>query len=62
MKRLYIGPTAEVVEVSIKELIMKGSRVKSDQGIDYGGIDEEGGKDPASRRRDVWEDDEEGHE
>jgi len=32
--------------------------ITSDKGIDYGGVDEEGEKDPASRRHDVWEDEE----
>lgn len=31
--------------------------ITSDKGIDYGGVDEEGTKDPASRKyHDVWED------
>lgn len=34
----------------------------SDRDIDYGGVDEEGNKDPASRRYDVWGDDEEEQE
>ena len=40
-------------------MIICGSEgVSSDKGIDYGGVDEEGELDPASRRRDVWEDEE----
>jgi len=38
--------------------------VTSNNGIDYGGVDEDGELDPASRRhrRDVWDDDEEEEE
>jgi len=42
-------------------IIICGSKgITSDKGIGYGGVDEEGKADPASRRyhRDVWEDDE----
>ena len=37
--------------------------VTSNNGIDYGGVDEDGELDPASRRRrDVWDDEEEEEE
>ena len=30
-----------------------------DRDIDYGGVDEEGSKDPASRRKSLWDDEDE---
>jgi len=49
MKKTYIEPS-----------ICGSEGVTSDKGIDYGGVDEDGELDPASRRRrrDVWEDEE----
>ena len=47
----YIGP---------KTIICGSQDITSDQGITYGGVDDDGTKDPASRRhRDMWEDEKE---
>ena len=42
-------------------IVCASKGVISDKGIGYGGVDEDGEKDPASRRRrrDVWDDGEE---
>ena len=47
--------------MGISSIICTSGGVKSNNGIDYGGVDEDGELDPASRRhrRDVWEDEEE---
>ena len=37
-----------------ESMICSSPGVASDTGIGYGGVDEEGVKDPASRRYDVW--------
>ena len=62
MKKVYIRPFTVVLATDMEPL-MNGSGVSSNNGIDYGGVDEEGEKDPASNRHrktwDDWEDDEE---
>lgn len=53
MKKTYIGPITEVIKLTAEEQIMA---VSSDKGIGYGGVDEEGTYDPASRELDfLWE-------
>ena len=48
-----------VAKVEPLAMICGSKDVTSDKGIGYGGVDEEGTLDPASRRRrDVWEDEE----
>ncbi len=61
MKKTYIQPLTEVVQMGTMSFICGSQGVTSNNGIDYGGVDEEGKKDPASRRRrrDVWDDEEE---
>ena len=62
MKKTYIRPLMEV-EAEEPETMICGSQdiTGSDgYGITYGGVDEEGTMDPASRRRDVWEEEDEG--
>ena len=47
-----------MVRTAIEQLL-SGSGVQSDNGIDYGGVDEDGTKDPAARRhRSEWDDEE----
>lgn len=59
MRKTYLQPSAEVVKTMTVMMICGSEGVTSDKGIDYGGVDEEGDYDPASRRRrDVWEDEE----
>ena len=58
MKKTYIEPSVEMDGME-PETIICGS-VTSAMGIDYGGVDENGTKDPASRRQwDAWENEEE---
>ena len=63
MKKAYIEPSVMVEDVESTEMICSSNGVTSSgatEEITYGGIDEEGTKDPASRRhRDVWEDEDE---
>jgi hypothetical protein len=54
MKRVYLKPDIKAVEEDMDMLICNS--VISEIGIGYGGVNEEGGLDPASRRHDVWED------
>ena len=57
MKKTYLQPSIEMANMETEAMIC-GS-VTSDKGIGYGGVDEEGTKDPASRRQfDVWADEE----
>ena len=54
MKKTYIKPSVEVDGMETETFIC-GS-VTSEIGIDYGGVDEDGDKDPVSRlHRDVWD-------
>ena len=60
MKKTYLQPSTEMVIIGTTTMICGSEGVSSDNGIDYGGVDEEGELEPASRRRrrDVWEDEE----
>jgi len=60
MKKTYIEPSIMVAYIGTTAMICGSEGVTSDKGIDYGGVDEDGELDPASRRRrrDVWEDEE----
>lgn len=46
-KKEYIAPSMDVVEIKNMQLLA-GSGVTSDNGIDYGGVDDEGIIDPSS--------------
>ena len=61
MKKTYLQPWAVVAEMEQATMICTSKGVTSDNGIGYGGVDEEGEEDPAARRRrrDVWDDEEE---
>jgi hypothetical protein len=48
MKRQYMAPEIEILEYSTEEMIATSS-VTSNNGLDYGGIDEEGEKEAESR-------------
>ena len=60
MKKTYLKPVSTAHGMSLRTMVCT-SGVKSNNGIGYGGVDEEGQKDPAARRRrrNQWEDDEE---
>ena len=47
MKKTYFAPTVEVIEVKANQLLM-ASGVASNNGIDFGGVDEGGTLDPAA--------------
>jgi len=56
MKKTYLQPSVEMSNMETEQMICDS--VTSNNGIGYGGVDENGMKDPASRRyrNDVWED------
>ena len=59
MKKTYIKPKALVCKINT-ELVIAGSEdIKSNNGINYGGVDEEGTKDPEVKQNhyNVWDDD-----
>lgn len=54
MKKIYITPSIEVVDYST-ETMMAASGVSSNNGIGFGGVDEDGSIVPSSNdRRDSW--------
>lgn len=56
MKAKYITPGMEIEELSVENMIAT-SGVTSDNGIGYGGVDEDGSLTPSSRgRRGTWGD------
>ena len=60
MKKTYIEPSVVVAYIGTATMICGSQDVTSGGDVDdinYGGVDEDGELDPASRRRrDVWED------
>lgn len=58
MKKKYIIPATKVIVVEY--LLMSGSGVKGPEGVSYGGKDDAGSKDPASRyyKYGDWDDEE----
>lgn len=59
MKKVYVKPGIEEIGAELAMLICGSKDIYSDKGIDYGGVDEDGTKDPASRRwNGVWDDEE----
>ena len=61
MKRTYIQPSTMMAYIGTTCIICGSQDITSNNNdIGYGGVDEQGEKDPASRRqRDLWEDEEE---
>ena len=58
MKKTYLQPSVMVAYIGTATIVCASEGVtSSDKDIDYGGVDEDGDLDPASRkyRRDVWE-------
>lgn len=56
MKKTYIKPSVEVDGMEAETFICASQGVTSTMGIGYGGVDEDGDKDPASRRYSgVWD-------
>ena len=58
MKKGYLKPEIEQMSADLTILICGSQDIYSDKGIDYGGVDEEGTMDPASRRYNIWEEEE----
>ena len=59
MKKIYAHPQAVITDIEAREFLMSSGVSDPERNIDYGGVDAEGEKDPASRRYDIWEDEEE---
>ena len=60
MKKVYMQPAVVMVETRTAMMICGSQDITSDKGINYGGVDEEGTKDPSSRRyRDAWDEEDE---
>ena len=60
MKKTYLQPLTEVVKMETVSFICGSQDVKSNNGIGYGGVDDDGEKDPSARRRNnVWDEEEE---
>lgn len=59
MKRNYIKPSVVVIIINTSMMICGSKDIISEKGIDYGGVDEGGTKDPSSRQHaGVWDDEE----
>lgn len=57
MKKTYLEPNTQVVTIDAGVILAGSVGVTSTKGIQYGGVDEDGSLDPASRRsNDHWED------
>lgn len=54
MKKAYIQPKVDVYILN-SEMMMAGSGVKGDIGIGWGGVDEEGTKDPDANEVSIWD-------
>ena len=57
MKKKYLQPSVSMDNMAL-QVILAVSGVTSDKGIGYGGIDENGTKDPSSRSLGLWDDEE----
>ncbi len=62
MKKIYIKPANEIIEAETESLFCGSDDIVSEKGINYGGVDQGGMKDPDAREslfdRDgsnVWE-------
>ncbi len=61
-KKIYMSPMTSVLAVEYASALAVASGVNGDaigSDIGYGGVDEEGIMNPSSRRKDVWDDEEE---
>lgn len=62
MKKIYIKPVNDIIDAESEFLICGSDDIVSDKGINYGGVDEGGVKDPDARESlfgrdgsDVWD-------
>lgn len=58
MKWNYAQPAVMTVKTETAMMICGSQDITSNNDINYGGVDEEGTKDPASRRYDIWDEEE----
>lgn len=42
MKKIYMAPIAEILDCMVEDTVLAASGVTSNNGMDYGGLDEEG--------------------
>lgn len=62
MKKRYMAPESLLVETELLTMVCTSGGVKGEgtgSDIGYGGVDDEGKKDPSVRRYDVWEEEDE---
>lgn len=62
MKKRYMAPESLLVETEFLTMVCTSGGVKGEgtgSDIGYGGVDDEGKKDPSARRYDVWEEEDE---
>lgn len=60
MKKTYMPPLVVMVQTEMSRIICGSDDIRSDKGIGYGGVDEEGELDPAARPyHTIWDDEEE---
>ena len=56
MKKVYIIPSITFVSYQVKAIMQETSGVFApEQGIEYGGVDEDGSTDPAAKSFSVWD-------
>ena len=59
MKKRYMAPESMYVETELLTMVCTSGGVRGEGlGVDigYGGVDDDGSKNPASRQRGVWDD------
>ena len=62
MKKEYVTPQTMLTAVGVPALLTGSGEIRSDKGIGYGGVDEEGEREVDTRRHgshNVWDDEEE---
>ena len=56
MKKTYLTPSAKMETMETVMMLCGSQDITSNDGdITYGGVDENGGKDPASRGHSMWD-------
>ena len=54
MKKIYLNPSVKMENMEMSAMVCNSQDITSNQGINYGGVDEDGSKDPSSREYDSW--------
>ena len=64
MKKTYISPETTVVSTAMAQMVCQSGVTSEERDIYYGGVDEEGTKEPGARRRrrNQWDDEDDGDE